>query len=177
MIGFLQIFKVVHGLLSHDTEFPSKDIFKLSCIISYTSMFVPVNGFETINRTKGLLCIWNSWLKELPPFRLNCGILWTFSTMEIDEFRVIPMIKADAWDQDKGRRSQSDHSYLDWTKNLVIYGQRLVFSEFWSDHQLSDWSSFQMIGPVSHSFRYTWGHVHFNVLPPDFVVIYFFVFF
>ena len=33
----------------------------------------------------------------------------------------------------QGRRSRSDHSDLGRTKNLFIYGQSLVFSEFWSD--------------------------------------------
>ena len=33
----------------------------------------------------------------------------------------------------QGRRSRSDHSDLGRTKNLAIYGQSLVFSEFWSD--------------------------------------------
>ena len=30
-------------------------------------------------------------------------------------------------------QSPSDHSDLSRTKNLVIYGQSIVFSEFWSD--------------------------------------------
>ena len=34
---------------------------------------------------------------------------------------------------EQGRRSRSDHSNLDRTKNLVIHGQSLIFSEFWSD--------------------------------------------
>ena len=33
----------------------------------------------------------------------------------------------------QGRWSQSDHSDLGRTKNLLIYGQFFVFSELWSD--------------------------------------------
>ena len=33
----------------------------------------------------------------------------------------------------QGKQSQSDHFDIGQTKNLVIYGQSLAFSEFWSD--------------------------------------------
>ena len=33
----------------------------------------------------------------------------------------------------QSRRSRYDHSDLGQTKNLVIYGQSLVLSDFWSD--------------------------------------------
>ena len=36
-------------------------------------------------------------------------------------------------DTKQGRRNRSDHSDLGRTKNLVIYGQSLVISVFWSD--------------------------------------------
>ena len=50
--------------------------------------------------------------------------VWTFATANNCGFLIVVY---------QGRRSRSDHSDLGRTKNLFIYGQSLVFSEFWSD--------------------------------------------
>ena len=48
--------------------------------------------------------------------------------------KILPfMVKSSHFQSSGGTNSQSDHSDLGRTKNLVIYGQRLVFKEFWSD--------------------------------------------